>query len=151
MSNIKYAVTIHAAVTTDDLTAREAVICSRAFTAYCQEIEAWRDNEVIFSFQLDVGEDIVDYAEAMEQDLATEAPFEGDDIHRDVSRDIIAGRNANLRVPPPKPNRIATKPHPPPPPLFSPHPKHLPGPPGGRPPHPRLPRGGGAGPQRERQ
>lgn len=97
MSNIKYAVTIHAAVTTDDLTAREAVICSRAFTAYCQEIEAWRDNEVIFSFQLDVGEDIVDYAEAMEQDLATEAPFEGDDIHRDVSRDILAGRNANLR------------------------------------------------------
>ena len=97
MSHIQYTVNVHAAVVTDELTAREAIIVSRGFTAYCQEIEAWRDNEVIFSFQLDIGEDIVDYAEAMEQDLATEAPFDGDDIHRDVSRDILAGRNANLR------------------------------------------------------
>lgn len=97
MNNIQYTVNVHAAVTTDNLTAREAVMVSRAFTAYCQEIEAWRNNEIIFSFQLDVGEDIVDYAEAMEHDLATEAPTDGDDILRDVSRDIFAGQAANLR------------------------------------------------------
>ena len=97
MKTYTYSLTVHdsegaVAAVSDVINAKTLVAVSRAFTAYSQTVEVWDMEEaveVIHSFELSVGEDIVHFAEAEREDVTIDAGFENAETIQAILRDIL--------------------------------------------------------------